>query len=190
MLWNNSPDGPYRCPACDSTGFVCAYHRDRPWAELSRRADACGCGSGAPCRLCNADDPAPQLESNVVYLTGKPYFAPDTRAMRSDAYAIDEAVMASCVEYFQKGAGKAVRSFVSLPLFANPVTNIDFTKALASTLKRPALFPVPALALKVLFGEMSEVLLGSQRAPPKAAEAGGYRFRFPELGAALADVLR
>ena len=72
----------------------------------------------------------------------------------------------------------------------NPVTNADFTKALASTLKRPALFPVPAFGLKVLFGEMSEVLLGSQRVAPKAAEAGGYRFRFPEVGAALADALR
>jgi uncharacterized protein (TIGR01777 family) len=72
----------------------------------------------------------------------------------------------------------------------NPVTNADFTKALASTLKRPALFPVPALGLKVLFGEMSEILLGSQRILPKAAEAGGYRFRFPEVGAALADALR
>jgi uncharacterized protein (TIGR01777 family) len=71
----------------------------------------------------------------------------------------------------------------------NPVTNSDFTAALASTLKRPALFPVPTLALKVLFGEMSEVLLGSQRVLPKAAEAGGYRFRFPELRAALADTL-
>ena len=72
----------------------------------------------------------------------------------------------------------------------NPVTNADFTKALASTLKRPAIFPVPAFGLKVLFGEMSGILLGSQRVLPKAAEAGGYRFRFPEIGAALADALR
>jgi uncharacterized protein (TIGR01777 family) len=72
----------------------------------------------------------------------------------------------------------------------NPVVNADFTKALASTLKRPALFPVPAFGLKVMFGEMSEILLGSQRVLPKVAEAGGYRFRFPEVGAALADALR
>lgn len=72
----------------------------------------------------------------------------------------------------------------------NPVTNADFTKALAGALKRPALFPVPAFGLKALFGEMSEVLLGSQRVAPKAAEAGGYRFQFPEVGAALADALR
>ena len=66
----------------------------------------------------------------------------------------------------------------------------DFTRALAKALKRPAIFPVPAIALKLLFGEMSEVLLGSQRALPKQAEAAGYRFRFPLLDAALADVLR
>ena len=73
MLWDRSPIGTYRCAICDSTGFVCEYHRDRPWGELSNRADACGCGGGAPCRLCNSDDqPAPRLDSNVVYLTGKP----------------------------------------------------------------------------------------------------------------------
>jgi uncharacterized protein (TIGR01777 family) len=72
----------------------------------------------------------------------------------------------------------------------NPATNEDFTKALAATLKRPAIFPVPAFGLKLLFGEMSEVLLGSQRVLPKVAEAGGYRFKYPELGAALADALR
>lgn len=72
----------------------------------------------------------------------------------------------------------------------NPVTNAEFTKALGAALKRPAFFPVPTLALKVLFGEMSQVLLGSQRIAPKAAQDGGFRFRFPEVGAALADALK
>jgi hypothetical protein len=76
MLWNNAPDGPYRCPICDSTGFVCTHHRDRPWGELSTRADACGCSTGTPCRLCNADDPVPRLESNVIHLNGKPRSGP------------------------------------------------------------------------------------------------------------------
>jgi uncharacterized protein (TIGR01777 family) len=71
-----------------------------------------------------------------------------------------------------------------------PVQNIEFTRQLASTLSRPALFPVPALGLKLLFGEMADVLLGSQRAVPRAAEAAGFRFRFPQLGPALADLLR
>lgn len=72
----------------------------------------------------------------------------------------------------------------------SPVTNAEFTKALGAALKRPAFFPVPTLALKVLFGEMSQVLLGSQRIAPKAAQDGGFRFRFPEVGAALADALK
>lgn len=72
----------------------------------------------------------------------------------------------------------------------NPVTNADFTKALAAVLNRPAVFPVPALALKALYGEMAEVVLASQHVLPKAAETGGFRFRFPDLPAALADVLK
>jgi len=58
-----------------------------------------------------------------------------------------------------------------------PVVNADFTKALAAAVKRPAIFPVPGFALRLLFGEMSEVLLASQRAMPKAAEAAGFPFR-------------
>jgi NAD dependent epimerase/dehydratase family enzyme len=45
-------------------------------------------------------------------------------------------------------------------------------------------------ALKAMFGEMAEVLLESQRVAPSAAEAAGFRFRFPQLGPALADLLR
>jgi hypothetical protein len=71
-----------------------------------------------------------------------------------------------------------------------PVTNAEFTKTLAATLHRPAIFPVPTLALKMVFGEMAEVVLASQRVIPKAAEEAGYRFRFPQLAGALADVLK
>jgi uncharacterized protein (TIGR01777 family) len=70
-----------------------------------------------------------------------------------------------------------------------PVTNSEFTRALGNVLHRPAVFPVPELALRLLFGEMSEVLLASQRVLPKQAEAAGFRFRFPELRAALSDLL-
>lgn len=87
----------------------------------------------------------------------------------------------------------ALQNPVSGPLNGvapNPVSNADFTRALAAAVHRPALFPVPALALKLLFGEMSEVLLASQRVLPKAAEAAGFRFQFADLGPALADVLK
>ena len=72
----------------------------------------------------------------------------------------------------------------------NPVTNDDFTRALAGAVRRPAVCPMPALALKLLFGEMSGILLSSQRVVPKAPLAAGFTFRFPQLDAALADVLR
>jgi uncharacterized protein (TIGR01777 family) len=72
----------------------------------------------------------------------------------------------------------------------NPVTNAEFTKQLAAVLHRPALFPVPALALKAIFGEMSQVLTTGQRVLPKAAEAAGFQFQYPELGPALTNLLK
>jgi uncharacterized protein (TIGR01777 family) len=87
----------------------------------------------------------------------------------------------------------ALANAVSGPLNGvapNPVINAEFTRALAAAVHRPAIFPVPAFALRLLFGEMSEILLASQRALPQAAEAAGFRFRYPELAPALADVLK
>jgi uncharacterized protein (TIGR01777 family) len=72
----------------------------------------------------------------------------------------------------------------------NPVTNADFTRTLAAAVHRPAIFPVPGFALHLLFGEMGDMLLASQRVAPKAAEAAGFKFRFPELAGALADALK
>ena len=72
----------------------------------------------------------------------------------------------------------------------NPVENAEFTRALAGAVKRPAIFPVPAFGLKLLFGEMSSILLGSQRVQPQKAMSAGFQFRFPQLAAALADLLK
>lgn len=72
----------------------------------------------------------------------------------------------------------------------NPVVNADFTRALGGAVKRPAIFPVPEFGLKLLFGEMSSVLLGSQRVLPQKAVTEGYHYRFPQLDAALADLLK
>ena len=71
----------------------------------------------------------------------------------------------------------------------NPVTNADFTKALGHALSRPAVVPMPAFTLKFMFGEMADVMLASQRVLPKAAEAAGYKFRYPELAPALASAV-
>jgi uncharacterized protein (TIGR01777 family) len=72
----------------------------------------------------------------------------------------------------------------------DPVRADALARALGEALGRPSLVPTPAFALRALLGEMSEVVLASQRVVPKAALALGYRFRFPELGAALRDLLR
>jgi NAD dependent epimerase/dehydratase family enzyme len=50
-------------------------------------------------------------------------------------------------------------------------------------------FPVPLFALRLLYGEMAEVVAGSQRVLPRAAEAAGFRFGYPELRAALEELL-
>lgn len=71
----------------------------------------------------------------------------------------------------------------------HPVTNRDFTRALAHALDKPAFFPVPAVALKLLFGGMSGILLDSQRAIPEAATLAGFEFQYPEIGAALIQIL-
>jgi hypothetical protein len=71
----------------------------------------------------------------------------------------------------------------------NPVTNSEFTRQLAGALSRPAFLPVPSIGLKVLMGEMSEVLLGSQRVIPRVMIDRGFEYRFPNLGEALNDLL-
>jgi uncharacterized protein len=70
-----------------------------------------------------------------------------------------------------------------------PVTNADLSRTLGRVLKRPAFLPVPALALKVLYGEMAQIVVTGQRAVPARLDELGYHFRYPELEPALRDVL-
>ena len=73
----------------------------------------------------------------------------------------------------------------------NPVTNAEFTKTLASVLSRPAIFPMPAFAAHLVFGQMGdELLLGSQRVEPAKLTASGYQFRKPNLQGSLEGILR
>ncbi len=71
----------------------------------------------------------------------------------------------------------------------NPVRNSEFTKDLASALGRPALFPVPPLALKLAFGEFAQHMLDSARVVPHRLNEAGFQFRHPELKGALRDIL-
>jgi uncharacterized protein len=71
-----------------------------------------------------------------------------------------------------------------------PVTNADFTKVLASTLSRPAIFPMPAFAARLAFGQMGdELLLASQRVQPSKLMASGYSFQYSNLEATLQNIL-
>lgn len=73
----------------------------------------------------------------------------------------------------------------------NPVTNQTFTEALARTLHRPALLPVPRAALRLAFGPMAdEALLASQRAVSRRLQQAGFRFDDEEIGATLRGLLR
>jgi len=72
----------------------------------------------------------------------------------------------------------------------HPVTNLEFTKTLGSVLGCPTFLPLPAFAARLVFGEMADnLLLASARVEPSRLLATGFRFRFPQLEAALRHVL-
>jgi uncharacterized protein len=70
-----------------------------------------------------------------------------------------------------------------------PVTNAQFTAALARALRRPALMRVPSPVLRAGLGELSGELLGSQRVLPRRLEQAGFAFRYPGVASALAAEL-
>ena len=70
-----------------------------------------------------------------------------------------------------------------------PVTNREFTAALARALRRPAVLAVPPFALRLAFGELADAVLTGQRAMPDRALALGFHFRWPLLEPALADLM-
>ena len=72
----------------------------------------------------------------------------------------------------------------------NPPTNKEFVQKLGKAMGRPALLPVPSFVFKLIFGEMSTVLLDGQRAVPQALEAAGFVFSYPEATAATRDILQ
>jgi uncharacterized protein (TIGR01777 family) len=67
----------------------------------------------------------------------------------------------------------------------NPVTNQEFTAALARAMKRPALFPAPAIALKIALGGFSSEVLGSKKVMPTALTEAGFQWDYPHITNAL-----
>lgn len=71
-----------------------------------------------------------------------------------------------------------------------PLRQADFARALGAALHRPARLPMPAWTLRLMFGEMASLLLGSQRVLPRAAQDAGFTFEHPRLAPALETLLR
>ena len=94
--------------------------------------------------------------------------------------------LAELIQFAVENAGLSGPVNATAP---NPVTNAEFTRELAAALHRPAFLSIPAAALRAVYGEMAEIILASQRAVPRAALSAGFRFRYPELGAALRNLL-
>jgi uncharacterized protein (TIGR01777 family) len=93
-----------------------------------------------------------------------------------------EIILFICTQPSLRGAVNAVAP--------EPVTNLVFTQTLGRVLRRPAVMPVPAFAIRLVFGEMGEqLLLSGARVEPARLHAAGFRFRHPQLEAALRHVL-
>ena len=72
----------------------------------------------------------------------------------------------------------------------NPVTNKEFTAALAHALKRPAFFPAPAIALRAVLGGFSSEVLGSKKVMPKVLMDNGFEFEYPFVANALTALVQ
>ena len=72
----------------------------------------------------------------------------------------------------------------------NPVTNQEFTSALARAMHRPALFPAPAIALKIALGGFSSEVLGSKRVIPHVLQDAGFTWDYPHISEALSQLVQ
>jgi uncharacterized protein (TIGR01777 family) len=70
-----------------------------------------------------------------------------------------------------------------------PITNAELSRALGRALHRPAFLPVPGLALRVLYGQMAQIVTTGQRVVPARLRELGFEFRHPSIEPALRDVL-
>lgn len=100
----------------------------------------------------------------------------------------------SCIEVGDLSAAAAlclreegIRGAVNA-VMPRSVTNADFTRAAARAAHRPALFPAPAFALRAALGDLSHLLLDSQRVVPRRLEALGFGYRFATVDSAMGEV--
>lgn len=94
------------------------------------------------------------------------------------------------VNIFSKAVNDSSYEGVYNGVSPHPVDNFDFTKALGHALKRPTLFPVPAPLLKIMFGEMSSVILDSQKVVSKRLKDNHFVFLYPTVDSALNKIFK
>ena len=100
---------------------------------------------------------------------------------------IHRADLVSLILWLLAGPAQAGAYNATAP---QPARNRDFARALAASLHRPAVLPMPAPVVNLLVGEMAHLLLTGQKVLPARALAEGFRFRFPELDGALQEIWR
>lgn len=182
------------------SGSAIGYYGDTGEREVTE-SDAAGDGFLAEVAAEWEAEAAHATQARVTFIRTGLVLGPDGGAMRLIAPAFRLALggplgngrqWMSCV-HVDDVAGlilhameqEAVRGPLNAVLPA-PLRNADFTRALARAVHRPAILPVPAFALKLGLGELSGLLLDSQRVRPEATLASGYRFRHSTIEAALA----
>ena len=94
--------------------------------------------------------------------------------------------MVNAIDYIVKNKGLSWAINMTAPY---PQTNNQFSQMLAKTLARPCLFPVPKFILKLMLGEMAELVLYGQHVIPKKLLAHGFKFQYPDLTKALEHIL-
>ena len=72
----------------------------------------------------------------------------------------------------------------------NPLTNADLSHVIGRVMRRPSFMPTPAFAMRLLLGEKATLVLDGQRQMPKRLQQMGFQFRFPDVDAALRDLLK
>jgi len=93
--------------------------------------------------------------------------------------------LVSAILFLIKKEKEGIYNFVS----PNPVTNKKFTKTLGKVLKRPTLLPVPVFMMKLIFGELANIIICSIRAYPKNLLELGFKFKFETIEDALKDLI-
>ena len=93
--------------------------------------------------------------------------------------------LVSAILFLIKKEKEGIYNFVS----PNPVTNKEFTKTLGKVLKKPTLLPVPVFMMKLIFGELANIIICSIRAYPKNLLELGFKFKFETIEDALKDLI-